>query len=172
MFIHLSNLFPLQPFPTNHSIDRSIRLSLGCCTETGKHPIVFDSNKYIPEELNYDINDKGLLGTVWALKCWWDFLFSLSFPFEVLNKHSSPQYFITTKVLTTHQPCWAEFLSEFHFSITDFPGHLASLSDSLSLGDNIYPEREEDFIGNNEMNFQKLINKDEFKPSKSFSVNV
>ncbi|MBW0541349.1 hypothetical protein O181_081064 [Austropuccinia psidii MF-1] len=38
-------------------------------SDSGKHPIVFDSRKLIPEELNYEINEKELLGIVWALKC-------------------------------------------------------------------------------------------------------
>ncbi|MBW0565661.1 hypothetical protein O181_105376, partial [Austropuccinia psidii MF-1] len=48
--------------------------------------------------------------------------------FEVLTNHSSLKYFISSKVLTR----WAKFLSEFHFSITYRPGHLATLPDALS----------------------------------------
>ncbi|MBW0537824.1 hypothetical protein O181_077539 [Austropuccinia psidii MF-1] len=36
--------------------------------DSGKHPIAFDSRKLLPAELNYEINDKELLGIVWALK--------------------------------------------------------------------------------------------------------
>ncbi|MBW0565761.1 hypothetical protein O181_105476 [Austropuccinia psidii MF-1] len=35
---------------------------------SGKHPIVFDSRKLLPDELNYEIHEKELLGIVWALK--------------------------------------------------------------------------------------------------------
>ncbi|MBW0592736.1 hypothetical protein O181_132451 [Austropuccinia psidii MF-1] len=96
-------------------------------SDSGKNPIEFDSRKPIPEELNYEIHEKELLGIVWDLKLWRAFLLSLSSPFEVLTDHSSLQYFMSSKVLTRHQARWAEFLSEFHFLITYCPGHLATL---------------------------------------------
>ncbi|MBW0565537.1 hypothetical protein O181_105252 [Austropuccinia psidii MF-1] len=37
-------------------------------SDSGKHPIAFDSRKRIPAELNYEIHDKEPLGIVWALK--------------------------------------------------------------------------------------------------------
>ncbi|MBW0486254.1 hypothetical protein O181_025969 [Austropuccinia psidii MF-1] len=72
--------------------------ALGCVlsqvSDSGKHPISFDSRKLIPEELKYEIHDKELLGIVWALKCWRAFLLSRYSPFEVLTNHSSLQYFM------------------------------------------------------------------------------
>ncbi|MBW0508912.1 hypothetical protein O181_048627 [Austropuccinia psidii MF-1] len=79
---------------------------------------------------------------------------------------------MSSKVLTPHQACCAKFLSEFHFSITYRPGHLSTLPDALSHWDNIYPERGEDFISNNPMNFQKLIKQDEVQNSRFFAVKV
>ncbi|MBW0498696.1 hypothetical protein O181_038411 [Austropuccinia psidii MF-1] len=110
-------------------------------SDSGKHPIPLDSCKLLPEDLNHDTHDKELLGSIWALKCWSAFLLSLSSSFEVLTNHSSLQYLISSKILTHHQPCWAEFLSEFHFSITYCPGGLATLPDALSRQDDIYPAR-------------------------------
>ncbi|MBW0573136.1 hypothetical protein O181_112851 [Austropuccinia psidii MF-1] len=155
-----------RKIPVSHSM-RKLSVS-----DSGKHPIAFDSRKHIPEELNYEIHDKELLGIVWALKCWRAFLLSLSSPFEVLTDHSSLQYFMSSKVLTRRQARWAEFLSEFHFSITYCPGGLATLPDALSLRENIYPERGEDFISKNPMNFQQLIKQDESQPSRYFAVKV
>ncbi|MBW0592336.1 hypothetical protein O181_132051, partial [Austropuccinia psidii MF-1] len=123
-------------------------------SDSAKHPIAFDSHKPIPAELNYEIHDKELLGIVWALKNWGAFLLSLSSPFEVLTNHSSLQYFLSSKVLTCRQACWAELLSEFHFSITYRPGRLATLPDALSSWDDVYLERGEDFISKNPMSFQ------------------
>ncbi|MBW0592246.1 hypothetical protein O181_131961 [Austropuccinia psidii MF-1] len=123
-------------------------------SDSGKHPIAFKSRKLIPAELNYEIHDKELLGIVWALKSWRAFLLSLSSPFDVLTDHSSLQYFMSSKFLTCRQAHWAEFLSEFHFSITYRPGRLATLPDALSRRDNAYPERGEDFISKNPMHFQ------------------
>ncbi|MBW0515735.1 hypothetical protein O181_055450 [Austropuccinia psidii MF-1] len=101
-------------------------------SDLGKHPIAFGSRKHISEELTYEIHDKEPLGIVWALKCLRAFLVSLSSPFEVLTNHSFLQYFMSSKVLTRCQAFWAEFLSEFHFSITYHPGRLATLPDALS----------------------------------------
>ncbi|MBW0571535.1 hypothetical protein O181_111250 [Austropuccinia psidii MF-1] len=124
-------------------------------SDSGKHPIAFNSRKRLPAELNYEIHDKELLGIVWALKRWRAFLLSLYSSFEVLTNHSSLQYFMSSKILTHRQACWAEFISEFHFSITYCPGCLATLPDALSPRENVYPERGEDFISKNPMNYKK-----------------
>ncbi|MBW0504978.1 hypothetical protein O181_044693 [Austropuccinia psidii MF-1] len=79
---------------------------------------------------------------------------------------------MSSKVLTHCQARWAEFLSEFHFSITYCPGHLATLPDALSNWHNIYLERGEDFIRKNPMNSQQLIKQEEVQPSRYFAVKV
>ncbi|MBW0577062.1 hypothetical protein O181_116777 [Austropuccinia psidii MF-1] len=79
---------------------------------------------------------------------------------------------MSSKILTRCQALWAEFFSEFHFSITYYPGHLATLPDALSRWDNVYPDRGEDFIIQNPMNYQKTINQDEIQASNQFSVKV
>ncbi|MBW0576224.1 hypothetical protein O181_115939 [Austropuccinia psidii MF-1] len=152
--------------------DYALDAVLSQISDSGKHPIAFDSRKLLPDELNYEIHDKELLGIVWALKCWRAFLLYLSSSFEVLTNHSSLQYFISSKILTCRQAHWAEFLSEFHFSITYRPGRLATLPDALSCRDNIYAERGEDFISKNPINYQKIIKQDEIKASKFFAVKV
>ncbi|MBW0541207.1 hypothetical protein O181_080922 [Austropuccinia psidii MF-1] len=141
-------------------------------SDKGKHPIAFDSHKILPLELNYEIHYKELLGIVWALKCWRAFLLSLSSSFEVLTNHSSLRDFMSPKILTFRQACWAKFLSEFHFSITYFPGCLATLPDALSPRENAYRVRGEDFIRKNPMNYQKIIKQDEIQASKFFAVKM
>ncbi|MBW0544991.1 hypothetical protein O181_084706 [Austropuccinia psidii MF-1] len=112
----LSHFHPSIPtiIKTNAS-DYTFCAVLSQVSESGKHPIAFNSRKLIPDELNYEINDKEPLGIVWALKHWRAFLLSLSSHFEVLTNHSSLQYFMPSKVLTCRQARWAEFLSEFKF---------------------------------------------------------
>ncbi|MBW0562313.1 hypothetical protein O181_102028 [Austropuccinia psidii MF-1] len=121
--------------------DYSLGAVLSQVNDSGKHSIAFDSRKLLPDELNYEVHDKELLGIIWALKCWRAFLLSLSNPFEVLTDHSSLWYFMSSKVLTCRQAHWAEFLSDFHFIITYRPGRLPTLPDALSCWDNMYPER-------------------------------
>ncbi|MBW0542546.1 hypothetical protein O181_082261, partial [Austropuccinia psidii MF-1] len=152
--------------------DYALGAVLSQVSDSGKHPIAFDSRKLIPAELNYEIHDKELLGIVWALKRWRAFLLSLASPFEVLTNHSSLQYFMSSKVLTHRQGHWAEFVSEFHFSITYRPGRLATLPDALSRRDDVYLERGEDFISKNPMNFQRIIKQDEVQPSRYFAVKL
>ncbi|MBW0465027.1 hypothetical protein O181_004742 [Austropuccinia psidii MF-1] len=128
--------------------------------------------KIVPEELNYGIYYKELLGIFWALKHWRAFLLSLSSPFEVLTNHYSLQYLMSSKILTLCQTFWAELLSEFHFSITYHPGCLAALLDALSHWDKVSPERGEDFISNNPTNYQQIIKQDKIQASKFFAVKV
>ncbi|MBW0511427.1 hypothetical protein O181_051142 [Austropuccinia psidii MF-1] len=148
--------------------DYALGAGLSHVSDSGKHPISFNSGRRIPVELNYEIHDKELLGIVWDLKRWRAFLLSLSSPFEVLTNHSSLQYFMSSKVLTRRKARWAEF----HFPITYCPGHLATLLDALSCREHVYPERGEDFISKNPMSFQQLIEQDEVQPSRYFSVKV
>ncbi|MBW0592821.1 hypothetical protein O181_132536, partial [Austropuccinia psidii MF-1] len=102
-FLKKDSCFPLneEALKTGAS-DYALCAVLSQISDSGKHPIAFNSFKPIPAELNYKIHDKELLGIVWALKRWRAFL-SLSSPFEVLTDHSSLQYFMTSKILTRRQ---------------------------------------------------------------------
>ncbi|MBW0516218.1 hypothetical protein O181_055933 [Austropuccinia psidii MF-1] len=114
----LSHFDPSRPtIVETDASDYAMHVVLSQVSDSGKHPIAFNSRKPIPEKLNYEIHDKELLGIVWALKGWRYFLLSLSSSFEVLTNHSSLQYFMSSKVLTRCQAHWAKFLSEFPFSI-------------------------------------------------------
>ncbi|MBW0559857.1 hypothetical protein O181_099572, partial [Austropuccinia psidii MF-1] len=143
-------------------------------------PILCHFNPSLPTIVETDASDyalgavlsQELLGIVWALKHWRAFLLSLSDSFEVLTDHSSLQYFMSSKVLTHRQARWAEFLSEFHFSITYRPGRLATLPDALSRRDDMYPERGVDFISKNPQNFHQVLKQNEIKESRFFSIKV
>ncbi|MBW0510434.1 hypothetical protein O181_050149 [Austropuccinia psidii MF-1] len=152
--------------------DYALGAVLSQVNDSGKHPIACDSCKLLPAEVNYEIHEKELLGIAWALKCWRAFLLSLSDSFEVLTDHCSLQYFMSSKFLTHHQAHWAEFLSEFHFSITYCPGRLATLSDFLSRWDNMYPEKAVDFISQKPQTFHPFVKKNETKESRIFSIKV
>ncbi|MBW0482478.1 hypothetical protein O181_022193 [Austropuccinia psidii MF-1] len=152
--------------------DHDLGSVLSQVNDSGKHPIAFDSCKVLPAELNYEVHDKEPLGIVCALKHWRVYLLSLYNPFEVLKDHSSLQYFTSSKVLTHCQARWAEFLSEFHFTITYFPGRLATLPDSLSRQENVYPERGVDFISKNPQNFHQVIKQDGIHESRFFSIKA
>ncbi|MBW0490866.1 hypothetical protein O181_030581 [Austropuccinia psidii MF-1] len=138
----LSHFNPSLPTIVETDVsDYSLGAVLSEVNDSGKNPIAFDSRKLLPAEFNYEIHDKEPLGIVWALKHWRAALLFLSNPFEVLTDHYSLQYFMSSKVLTFCHSHWAKFLSEFHFTITYYPGRLATLPDALSNWDNMYPER-------------------------------
>ncbi|MBW0525190.1 hypothetical protein O181_064905 [Austropuccinia psidii MF-1] len=152
--------------------DYALGAVLSQLNDIGKHPIAFDCRKLLPAELNYEIHDKKLLGIVWALKRWRAFLLSLSNSFEILKDHSSLQYFMSSKVLTRRQAHWAEFLSEFHLTITYCPGRLATLPDTLSCRDDVYPERGVDFISKTSQSFHQVIKQDGIQESRLLSIKV
>ncbi|MBW0491843.1 hypothetical protein O181_031558 [Austropuccinia psidii MF-1] len=79
---------------------------------------------------------------------------------------------MSSKVLTCRQAHWAEFLSEFHFTINYLPGRLATLPDALSCWENVYPERGVDFISKNPQNFHQVIKQDGIQESRLFSIKV
>ncbi|MBW0525486.1 hypothetical protein O181_065201 [Austropuccinia psidii MF-1] len=79
---------------------------------------------------------------------------------------------MSSKVLTHCQAHWAEFLSEFNFTITYHPGRLATLPDVLSCRDNMYPEMGVDFISKNTQNFHQVIKQDGIQESRFFSIKV
>ncbi|MBW0553081.1 hypothetical protein O181_092796 [Austropuccinia psidii MF-1] len=181
-FLEFANFYPcfiknyskksLLSLPSLENILLSSSMRKLLVNYSGEHPIAFDSRKLLPAEINYEIQDKELLGIVWALKHWRAFLLSLSASFEVLTDHSSLQYLMSSKFLSFCQACWAEFLSELHFSITYGPGRLATLPDALSCWDNVYPERGVDFISKSPQKFHQVLKKNEIKESRFFSINV
>ncbi|MBW0577179.1 hypothetical protein O181_116894 [Austropuccinia psidii MF-1] len=142
----LSHFYPSLPtIVETEASNCALGAVLSQISDSGKHPIAFDSRKLLPAELNYEIHDKELLGIVWALKRWRAFLLSLSSSFEVLTNHSSLQYFMSSKILTCH---------------------------ALSHWDDVYPERGEGFIIKSPMNYQEIIKQDEIKASTFFAVKV
>ncbi|MBW0497586.1 hypothetical protein O181_037301 [Austropuccinia psidii MF-1] len=120
-------------------------------------PILSHFNHSLPAIVETDGSDYSLgavlklLGIFWAVEHWRAFLLSLSNPFEVLTDHSSLQYLMSSKVLTRR---------------------LATLPDSLSHWDDVYPERGVDFISKNPQNFHQEIKQDGIKESRFFSIKV
>ncbi|MBW0497144.1 hypothetical protein O181_036859 [Austropuccinia psidii MF-1] len=67
---------------------------------------------------------------------------------------------------------WDEVLSEFHFTITYFPGRLGTLPVALSHQDNVYPERGVDFISKNHQDSYQVIKQDGIQESILFSIKA
>ncbi|MBW0494665.1 hypothetical protein O181_034380 [Austropuccinia psidii MF-1] len=61
--------------------DYALGSVLSQISDSGKHPITFDSRRLLSAELNYEIHYKEFLGIVCALKRWRAFLLSVSSSF-------------------------------------------------------------------------------------------
>ena len=86
------------------------------------HPVSYFSKSMAPAEMNYPIHDKEMLAIVRAFEHWHAELEGTSHPVEVLTDHKALEYFMSTKVLSTRQACWAETLSQYNFKILYSPG--------------------------------------------------
>lgn len=122
------------------------------------HPVVFDSRKLSPAELNYEIHDKELLAIIWCFQKWRSLLLSQNQPISVLSDHKALEYFMSSKVLTRRQARWAEILAEYDFTITYRPGKQGQKPDSLSRRDDVYPSGGDGaYAKNNPQNFRTLL---------------
>ena len=120
------------------------------------HPVAFDSRKFLPAELNYEIHDKELLAIVWAFKRWRSMLLSTTHTIKVLTDHQALTYFMTNKQLTRRQVRWAEFLADYDFVIEYRPGKHSDKPDALSRRDDVYPNGG-DAHEKNPQNFMTLL---------------
>ena len=102
------------------------------CEDGRLHPVAFQSRKFKPAEINYDIHDKEMFAIVAALKEWEHMLKSCQGEIVIFTDHKNLEYFASSKVLSRRQARWAEFLSEFWFKVVYRPGHLNTKADILS----------------------------------------
>ena len=73
------------------------------CEDGPLHPVAFESRKFQPAEINYDIHDKEMLSIVAALKEWEHMLKLCQQEFMVFTDHKNLEYFASTKVLSRRQ---------------------------------------------------------------------
>jgi reverse transcriptase-like protein/integrase-like protein len=93
-------------------------------------PVAFFSQKHSPAEMNYKIYDKELLAIVRCLKAWRAELIMTKF--KVMTDHKNLRYFYKERELSERQIRWAEFLSQFNFTLEWRPGKESELPDQLS----------------------------------------
>jgi transposase InsO family protein len=96
------------------------------------YPIGFYSHVLVGHEANWEIHDKELYAIVESFKRWRPEFQSVRNRIEVFTDHKSLEYFMTTKVLTSKQVRWMEFLSDFHFLIRYTTGKSNLKADILS----------------------------------------
>ncbi len=96
------------------------------------HPIAFFSQKMIPTETRYKTHNQELLAIVDAFKTWRHYLKGCKYEVLVLIDHNNLQQFIDTKSLSSHQVCWAQELSRYHFRIDYCKGKTNATANALS----------------------------------------
>ena len=104
------------------------------------HPVAFHSCTFTAPELNYDTHNKELLAIFEAFHIWRHYLEGSSIPIDMVMDHKNLEYFSTTKVLTCHQACWSEYLTQFNLVICFCPGHLCTKHNSLTRHWDVYPK--------------------------------
>ena len=105
--------------PTKFETDTS-DIALGAvlsqlCADEKWHPVAFDSRKFSPAEINYNIHDKGMVAIVVAFKEWAHILMSVDDQILGYTDHKNLVYFKTRKTVNCRQHHWAEFLQQFNF---------------------------------------------------------
>ena len=82
-----------------------------------QHPFTFFSRKMNPAERNYVTGDQELLAIVASFKAWRHYFKGAKYTITVISDHNNLKYFLESKPLSQRQAHWAEFLSEFDFTI-------------------------------------------------------
>ena len=111
-------------------------LSVGSDWKSAR-PVAFESAQYNSAEKNYPVHERELLAIVRALKKWRVYL--LGTHFEVYTDHKTLKYIETQKDLSRRQARWAEFLSQYDYTLNYLKGEDNTVADALSR----YPDAEE-----------------------------
>jgi len=112
---------------------------LGQRDEEGRlHPVAFYSQKLNGPELNHQIHDKELMAIIEAFREWKHYFTGTKHAVKVYTDHKNPTNITTTEALDKRQTRWAEFLSEFDFTIIYHSEN--GRADALSRRSDLEPE--------------------------------
>lgn len=107
--------------PTKLETDASDGVIAGVLSQEHENsvwrPLGFYSHVLVGAETNWEIHDKEMFAIVEAFKRWRPELMSTQSQVRVYSDHRSLEYFMSTKVLTSKQVRWMEYLSDFNFKI-------------------------------------------------------
>lgn len=96
------------------------------------HPIAFYSYKMHGPELNYPIYDQEFLAIVNCFKEFRHYLLGSNHKVKVYTDHKNISYFATTQKLSGRQLRYAEYLSEFDYTIIHVKGSENGRADAIS----------------------------------------
>jgi len=109
--------------------------------ENRLHPVAFQSRKFQPAEINYEIHDKELLAVVEAFKYWRWYCEGATQQIQVYLDHQNLKYFTTTKVPNRRQARWVQELAGIDFRINYRPRAKNGKLDALSRHSEYRPEK-------------------------------
>ncbi|MBW0497971.1 hypothetical protein O181_037686 [Austropuccinia psidii MF-1] len=110
----LSDFKPALPtILVTDSSDYALGAVLSKVSDSGKHPVAFDICNLLPEELNYEINNKEIIAIVLALKHLRSFLLYLSSSFQVITDNSSLQYLMAQNYSLSINPAGLNYYLNF-----------------------------------------------------------
>jgi len=127
-----------NPDPTKHYIvdtdtsAHTIGATVSQDFSDGRHPITFFSKSLLPAEWNYNIYNHELLAIINALKANRQLLLGAQQKFLIRTDHNNLKYFKTPQKISPRQARWHEFLQDYNFEITHFPGKSNTIADLLS----------------------------------------
>ena len=155
-FWNLKQAFQTAPLLAQFDLKKSIFLKTDvsdyavsdilsqCDSDTHWHSVTFFSRKLQSAECNYDTPDQELLTVITSFKMWRHYLKKAQHLIQVITDHHNLRYFLSTKPLTQRQAHWAEFLSEFNFSIK-YWADFKNSADAPSWWADYHSERPEDY---------------------------
>jgi len=110
----------------------AVRATVSQDFSNGHHPITFFSKSLLPAEHNYDIYYHELLAIINTLKANRQLLLGTQQKFLIRTNHHNLKYFKTPQKISPRQARWHEFLQDYNFEITHFPGKSNTIADLLS----------------------------------------
>ena len=137
-------------------------------TDSELQPVAYYSQTLSSPELNYDTHDKELLAIFEAFKHWRHYLEGSASPVDVVTNHKNLEYFSSSKVLTHHQACWLEYLSQFNLTICFHPGCLRAKPNALTHHWDVYPkEGDRDYAHVNPHNLKPMFTQEQLASSEA-----
>ena len=177
-FLHLKEIFTSAPVLVHWIPDTLITVKTDAfnyavttilsitCSENEIHPVAFHSHTLSRAELNYNTYDKELLAISEAFSNWCHYLEGSAQPIDVIMDHKNLEYFSTTKLLTCHQACWAEFLCQFNLAVQYCPGKLGAKPDALTRCWGVYlKEGDKEYAHVNPDNYRSIFTNKELTAS-------
>ena len=134
-------------------------------------PVTYYSRTLSAPELNYDTHDKELLAIFEAFKHWRHYLKGSASPVDMVTDHKNLEYFSSSKVLTRHQACWSEYLSQFNLTIHFHSGRLGAKPDALTHHWDVYPkEGDRDYARVNPHNLKPMFTQEQLTSSLRVTI--